>query len=687
MYYLIRVSLKKTNTIGIVLLLISIIVHIYLGYFVITSRSVYDELVSWFHIYVINSIKSESFKVEDYALRYLSGRNLLQSPVLLDFFLALLSIEPGLWTLLISIVFLIILYFTTRLITGSDIVAGFSSLLVSTTPCFNYWFKYNIYGAYTLQPFFYMVFILLYYGFIHGSTKLILAASLLGSLLWFTWSDGWLILLIYSVFVSALLFKNILVKYYLYPIIVFLTTTLPLNLIIGYNYITFLHVFSYLTLLMATLFICLIIWFRDVLGPYSKVSINIASSISIFVISFYLVFILSNYFKYPGLMEDYSAVYNPLFDYGVIGLLSLLAIITIIRSRVLKDIRTRFLDFILVSSFTICLVLAYFIQPLSVISTASITPYISLSIISIGSIIYRAGTGRLKIVYLIITIWLVTGSIVSSAIPSYAVSRYSPLINIVDIPRELVRKIVVTESGFINALYSLRNIDNDKLIICYWRYSYWVLGLLGSNTHTLADIRGDEDGWRAYSWIILSDELTAYELIKKIVGNNTGLEVYIVVSEIISIDLTVSSERKVAELGEAIVVPTTAPGQVADVTYQVHGDIARIPQYISIAGFKYSDYLSARGIKYPHEYSMTWTFRTLDTLLVKLFVHGLDNLGYDVFNSVYNRIYGERVLNNEVEKPVYFKLINATVTPLHRIDRDLYSYQICLYVALYKVEL
>ncbi|MEM1921444.1 MAG: hypothetical protein QW615_01885, partial [Desulfurococcaceae archaeon] len=76
-----------------------------------------------------------------------------------------------------------------------------------------------------------------------------------------------------------------------------------------------------------------------------------------------------------------------------------------------------------------------------------------------------------------------------------------------------------------------------------------------------------------------------------------------------------------------------------------------------------------------------------ETVLVKLIVNGLDSLNIDVFNSVYNRLYGERFLNKEISKPIYFKLVNATVTPLYRVDRDVYSFQISLFVALYKVEL
>uniref|UniRef100_A0A7C4H986 Glycosyltransferase RgtA/B/C/D-like domain-containing protein n=1 Tax=Staphylothermus marinus TaxID=2280 RepID=A0A7C4H986_STAMA len=680
-------SFKKTSVFGLVILIVSIIIHICLGYLFINSRDVYDELSSWFHIYVVKSIRSGNFRVIDYSLRYFTGRNLLQSPIVFNFLIALMNIELGLWTILMSVLLLITIYYITRLITGSEIVAGFSSLLVSVTPCFNYWFKYNIYGAYTLLPFFYIVLILMHRGFVYNNSKLLILATIIGSILWFTWSDGWLLILLYSLFLSTLLFRNILFKTHLYLGLLFLATTLPLNLLLNYMYITIFHVFSYLSLMFTLIFIYLTNLFREIIGSYSQTSFRIIVSISVFLLSLYFSLIIGSYYQYPGLMEEYRAIYNPLFDYGIISLLSLPALIMIIRSRILQDTGMRFLNFALVSSFIVCVISAYFNQPLSVLAAVSIAPYISLSIVTISSTIYRSGVGRLKIIYSIIAIWLVIGSIVSSTIPSYAVSRYSPLVNIVDIPRELVRKIVVNESGFINTLSLIKDVEKNKLIICYWKYSYWVLGVLGPGALTLADASGDEYGWRVYSWIMLSDEHTAYQLIKKIVGNNSDIDVYVIVSEVISIDLTVTGERRTADLGEAIVFPTVQPGRAAEVTYQVHGDIARILEYSRKAGFNQSDYLTSRGLRYPHEYPLGWSFKTMDTVLVKLIVNGLDSLNIDVFNSVYNRLYGERFLNRDISKPIYFKLVNATVTPLYRVDRDVYSFQISLFVALYKVEL
>lgn len=678
-------KVKGFEVLGIILLVTAIITYLYLSFFSLIYRDVYDDQVTWFHVHVINYLKNNGDPWNDNILRFIDSRNLMSSPILLDLLLARLNMPIGVWTLFTGISYIVIMFLITYIFSRNLFMAGFASQLLAVTPCFNYWFKYNTFGSYTLQPLMFLTLLLLGLGFMKNSKTLILPGFLSGIFLWFSQSNGWLILLLYALYISVLSFKNIFEKKYIVYALILLLFTMPFNLLFNLLYLTIYHVFSYITLLIAVSIYTMLLWYRDLLTSITRFSLRIVNVIGIYPLAYYIVFILNNYIEFPGLLEDYSRLYNPLLDYGIAGLLTILALVMMIRGKIMQNIKERFLEFTLITSFVIGVVLAYHnLHVLTVISIASIIPFIAFAIVTIVSSLYQLGGGRVRILYLVVALWLIIGSIASSAIPSYAVSVTAPRIYYIDLPREFMTKIKINDSAFLSVLDVLKNEYNgEKLVISYWGYSYWITGYLGSNVHTLADLRGTREGWRLISWIMLSDEDTAYALIKNIVGNNSNIKVYIIVSEIVSIDLTQPEQGKVkmADLGALIVIPPTTPGETAKRSFRAFGDLDRIFQYVNYGGFNITYYIDTSRAKYYHEASLAWSHNMVDTLMVKLIVRGLNSLGYDAINDVYME-YPLRL-----QELKYFKLVNATLIPLYRVDQDIYSYEIYSFIAIYEVEL
>ena len=672
---------KLAKYLGLTLLITSIFTYLYIAYFTLNYRNIYDDHVTWFHVHVIEYLRKNGNPWNDTSLRYVDGRNLFASPVLIDFLISLLNTPLGSWTLFMGIIYLIVVFLLTYMFSRNLLISGFAAQLLAVSPCFSYWFKYNVYGSYTIQPLLLVSLALLGFGVSNRNTRYLLLGSIVGLIVWFLLANGWIMFLLYALFLSAIMFKGVFEKTYLVPATIFIVFSLPLNILLNIPYVTVYHGFSYIALLFIALIYSMILWFSRVLSKNALFSLEIIGTIGVYPLAYYVVALIDLYLGFPGILENYSRIYNPLLDYGVVGLLTLLALVMVIRSRILQDIRARFLEFTLVTSFVVNVILAYNIHVLTVLGIASIIPFTAFALVTVARSLYELSSGRIRVLYTVVALWIIIGSLVSSAIPSYAISSSSPTIYYGDLPREFLRKIRVNESSLIKALDSIKSDVGKKLIISYWGYSYWITGYLGPNTYTLADPSGSEKGWKIISWIFLSDEDTSYSLIKKLVGNRSDLEVYVVVSEIISIQQGEATETgKMADIGAAVIIPPATPEENPVESYRPFGDVYRVLQYIEYGGFNMSYYLTTQ-IRYYHELPLSWTRNMINTLLVKLIVKGLNQLGYDAVNS----IYAEFPI--KLEKPRYFQLVNATLVPLYYVNEYGYKYKVYSFTAIYKVNL
>jgi len=662
---------------GYMLLVTSILTYLILGYFILSCRDVYDDHVTWFHAYVVNSITSGVDLRNNLELRLNEGRDLFDSPILLDFFIAFTRVPMGVWTLMAGVVYLIIVFTATYLMMRDLIIAGFASQLLAVTPCFIYWFKYNMYGSYTIQFVTLLALLLVSLGIARNSKITSVAGTLLGLIAWFLSADGWIFPMIYSVVLLILLFKDLAYRIYLLPPMIFIAFSLPINLMTGLHYITIYHGYAYTALVLTTAFCSILGRVKAYLDKGSLLVLKVLTIIATIPLTYYATLLVAAFTGFPGKFESYAFRYNPLTNYGVLGLLSIVVLVDVARMRPAEYSGLRFFETTLFTGFILSVLLAYGLSTLSVLAAAFISPLASRALLRVASTLYGYRGTSYRALYAAIAVGAVISSILASTALSYSVASAKPQIYYIDIPRESVQKVFVEDSSFLRALATIRD-GERKLVISYWGYSYWIHGYLGSNTYTLADPDGPREAWRLISWIFMSDEETAYSLIKSIAHAKNITKVYIVVSEAVTIEQ--AGESKTAYLGAVVLLPPTIPGAMPIRSYQPLGDLARITNYIELGGLNVSRFLTFTA-RYSHETPLSWRYEALNTLIVKLVVKGINALGYDAINAVYSS-YPITVTSLR-----YFKLVNATYTPVYSVSGYGYSFVIYSYTAIYEVNL
>jgi len=664
-------------------LIIGVILYITLAYMLVENRDIYDDNVTWFHKYIVEYVKNAGDLSNARGLSFIDGRNLLASPILIDYIIAYLNIPLNYWTLLTGIIYIIVVFALTYVLTRDLVVSGVASMLLSVTPCFIYWFKYNVFGAYTFQPLTITAIILLGMGLTSGGRNKITVGVVLAILSWFIDSNGWLIPLTISVYLAILMYKNVIDVKYIYPSIAILSLTLPINIISRYTYITRYHVYAYASLLLVLILYLVLYRVKKTLGGVPRYAFAFIGSLSMYLIGLYITAYIDASIRIPGVLENYAKAFNPVMDLGVNGLFTLLALIMIIRSKMITSVENRFTELSLITVFVTGIVLAYYNQVLSVISIASMLPFISLALVSISTALIKSGRGYYRYVYGFIALWIIIGGLIASAIPSYTLSTSSPRIYYLDLPRELMLKREINSSALLHVLESIRFDNRSKLVIAYWGYSYWIVGYLGPNTYTLADPTGSINGWRIISWIFLSDEDTALGVIKGIVGNRTDIDVYVLVSEVVSIENVENpgGGRIIADIGHVLIMPPATPGGAARTSFMAVGDLGRILTYLAYSNYNASQYINPARAKYDHELPLAWSFKTPESLVVSLVVNGLNKLGYDAMNSIYME------MPLRIKGLKYFELVNSTLTQLYDVKQDIYNYTVYSFIALYKVNL
>ncbi len=677
---------KKMLLAGVILLVISLVWYFYICFVLDSAKwSVMDGVIAWFHQHVIQYIRSGGDLTVDAHLRFVSPRNLLYSPILVDRIVAATNMVPGYWTLIAGTLFIVMVFLISIYVFRNGITAGLAAILFATTPSFVYWFKYNNYGDYTLQFLWLITILVIGIGIKRNNKIITVLGSIIGGLLWILWSGGWVTMLVYAGFLSLLIYAGRIKPAHLVPAISLLVISPLLNIVTQTYFITFYHVLGYVALAIMT--IVSFIEYRTIRasGPLTRVSwrlIGVVAGAALMVAVSLVANQCYNLVNYPAFIKPYEL---PL-DLGILGVLSLLAFIVLLRGRILGDLEASFTVYALFAGFIIGLISGFADHTMPVFTVASIAPLVAYSIYTIASFTFRH-TERLKsvgikIAYILGISWILIGSIMAGALPSYAMINEPPRIYYGDLTKNLIGNATITNPPLVRALDFIReNTTGNTLIICYWGYSYWVVGYIG-NAYTIADPDGTLYGKRLISWFFMSDEYTAINLIKQIVGNTKDVNVYVLVAEAISIEKTMgASSLKLAYIGRVIPGPRTTTGEQT-LYYQPVGDIARIPTYISGTGKALAFYLDTYRVRSLFEAPLAWNNVTEQTMVVRLILNAIKALGYQPINGVLS----ERPITN-IPGLKFFKLEKAFLEPLYNVTAGFRSFQVSYMVAVYKAEL
>ncbi len=662
---------------GIVLLIISLVLYGYLSYINLPYRDVPDDMVSWFHLHVIDYLRSGGDPHNDTYLRLIDGRNLYLSPILIDLFVLTLNVSPWYMVLFMGIIYILLVFVSTFLVSRNWIVAGLASVLFSTAPAFIYWFKYNIFGAYIGQALWLALFVIMGIGFSRKNNVLVIVSALVFSILWIMWPGSWILMVLYSIYLSALYYKGNIFKEALIAGALLLVFSYPINFVTGMFYLTIYHVFASV-LLLVNLVIGLI-EYKVITGsvPIFVRSVwRIVGAVIGYVIGAGIALSLLDFMSKYGVYEDYYHMYNPVEDYGILGILSLFGLILLIRSQILKDLRNNLLGFVTATGFVTGLIAAYFDPTLAVFAISGIVPLIAYGLYDVATFLTRSSSGMYRVVFVIVALWILVGSVIANVVPANALSQGYPSVFYGDFTPGFLSNVTINQSAFLNALDFIKeNSSGESVVIGYWWYSYWIVGYLGEKTHTLADMRGSRSGQRILSWIMLSDDDTSYALIKKFVPSNIK-DIYLVVAEIVSIDESV----KYAHVGRAIVLRKATGLTRAEVIFQPIGDVGRIPLYAKVVNESISDYLDLTRANYFAEVPLAWTSKSMNSLCVKTLYFALRSKGYNVVNDLISTLPLQDI------KPLrHFKLVNATMQYLQDVDTGTNIYKVYYVVAIYKV--
>ncbi len=677
---------KKMLLAGMILLVVSLVWYFYTCFILDSAKwGVMDGVIAWFHQHVIQYIRSGGDLTVDAHLRFVSPRNLLYSPILVDRIVAAINMVPGYWTLIAGTLFVVMVFLVSIYVFRNGITAGLAAILFATTPGFVYWFKYNNYGDYTLQFLWLIAILVIGVGIKHNNKIIMILGSIVGGLLWVLWSGGWVTLLVYAGFLSLLIYTGKIKPTHLVPAVSMLIISPLFNIISQTYFITFYHVLGYTALAIMTIVSFIEYRIITTSGPLSRVSwrlIGIVAGAALTVAVSLVVNQYGNLVNYPAFIKPYEL---PL-DLGVLGVLSLLAFIVLLRGRILGNLEASFTIYALFAGFIIGLLGGFVDHTMPVFTVASIAPLVAYSIYIIASFTLRH-TERLKsagvkAAYIIGVLWILVGSVVAGALPSYMMINEPPRIYYGDLTKSLIGNATITNSPLIQALDFIKeNTTGDTLVICYWGYSYWVVGYI-SNAYTIADPDGTLYGKRLISWFFMSDEYTAINLIKQIIGNRKDVNVYVVVAEALSIEKTMgASSLKLAYIGRVIPGPRTATGE-QPLYYQPVGDIARIPTYISGTGKTLAFYLDTYRVRSVFEVPLAWNNVTEQTMVVRLILNAIKALGYQPINGVLS----EQPITN-IPGLKFFKLEKVFIEPLYNVTAGFRSFQISYMVAVYKAEL
>jgi len=673
---------KILGIIGFLLLVIAVILYLYLNTHILGE--VFDGKTPWFHSHIVEYARQGLDLRNDKYLWLFQGRDLYRSPILLDLLIVSINYtsQLGYITLAMAVLIAIITYILTYIVFKQHIASGLASFIALFTPATIYWFKGTMYGPYILAPLGILSLIILSKGLRGGNSSLILSAigGFLIGLIWHLWSSSWILLLVYSSYMLALIYHGRVTKNSLLASIIILAITIPFNIILGLKYILLYHILGYYSLLSATLIALL--EYRLVPESYISVKRNIwriiglAASISL---TLTLTFLIISLIELPGLYEAYAKPYKPLDDLFSLVLLAPFALVLYLRAGYASKPYEKPLEFLLASGFIIASIAGFFDPPLAVFAIILVAPIIAFALERIAVFIIKNTKGLPRILFTIAVLWIMIASILGNFYTGYRDLSRGSIIYYDGIPKELAEKPVV-ESSILKVLDSVEG--ENAIVISYWGKSYWIVDY--TRTHVIADDDGPFSDWKIISAILVSDEELSLGLINKtILSRYPNYKVYILVTEAVTIEKQLFGENTTyAHIGRPYITGEETP----TARYMPVDDIGRFTQYLLLAGENPINYidLTKQQIKYRFEIPLAWNDKAKNTLLIKLVIDALRKQGYQVVNDI---VSPAPILSGDVEPPKYFKLVKASITYLYSETTDIYEFKVYYMAALYELDM
>ncbi len=668
--------MKYRHIVGISLLIIAVISYIYLAY-ILPANEIMDDSIGWFHKHVIRLIiKGENYS--DHYLWFPESFDLLRTPIFIDKMVVSLGLasNPGLLTIIFGAILAIIAYIIGYSIFKEPIAAGIGSLIGVLTPTTLYWFRINMFGSYIAGVIGILTLITIGYALKKNSKLATILSIILFIATWLLWSSAWFIQIVYSLYIIALIYSGRITKNSLYIGLALLVFSLPINLMGISYYITMYHVFS--VVLLTVSLILAYVEYRIVTRFREPIKRNIWRFLGVFIpfiISISLTLIINQIIELPGIPESYLKAYKPFADYMAVAILAPFSIVLFLRAGYFEEIEKSFIEFFAVAGFMTGMIAAFIDPPLSVYSSILAAPIIAYGLERLATVTIKGVKSRWKYLYFIGTLWIIVSAIMANAYASYTVSTAKPTIYYGPVTRDLVK----TPPKSSPLLEVLKHVENESLVIVDWTRSYWIIGY--KDVFIIADPNAPLYNKRLISQIFVSDEYVSLGIINDLVKEYGIRNVYILISEVISVENT-TGEFRSAHIGRPIITTTREGLQQAN--FLPVGDTAKFIEYLNLANYSLTKYIDKNKATYGFQIPLAWKEEAKGTVLIKLIITAIDKLGYPPVNDVYSKT---AVYLLEEQKPTFIEFVNASTTYLYTIRTDFMSYNVYYMAALFRVDL
>ncbi|MEZ0393606.1 MAG: hypothetical protein ABWK00_00960 [Desulfurococcaceae archaeon] len=652
---------RRANIYGIALLSISIATYLVYAAFLNQYRNVLDDTTTWLHYYVATN------GIDALARRLLGGwqaASSIEAPLLLDSLIRRLSIEPQLATIAMGVVALVATFLAVLFASGDPLGAGLSSLMLSLTPAFLYWFKYNMYGPYIVVPVGQLLVALIALSAGRNSRALsALLGMALGVCQLFTPLCG----LVTASFAALMpLSRSLGMDRGSARTAALLAAAVSLaGLLAGARGICSIDVFAISMLIAAALF-------SATMGG------GIIAEITALVASAAVTSFVASSGTIPLYPEAYGKPFDPLHDLALSGLLAIPSVLYLVRTRTELSPTLKALAIQQAALLSASTLLGWFVSSDGELLTAmSSSVLAALALSSMARGIY--GLVATSSFRLAATAVVMLGLAVLGPNIAFAQGAISPpAVYYGGLQPSLFAS--VPSPGLVEQVAALlRNTSagGNVLVVANPLLEQWLLGVCGGNV-TVALLPQEKNGIGEFvvALSFIGTEGTSAALLSNISRAYGFSDVFVVVGEAVSIE-TVS---RAVYLGAAL--PLNVVGGIPQTAYYVPmGDVVLLPGYIVRAGFDPKEFLNPSISSSTLPLSLAWRPQMDLTTWAQLFANALKSLGYT--NIYPNPVTTESL--GGLQPPRFYELVDVFQLPLGQLTTYYASYNITYVMAVYKL--
>lgn len=564
--------------------------------------------------------------------------------------------------------------------TGNAIVGGLAALLLATSPSFNYWYKLGNQGPY-IFTFLAAVDLYLFREALSDKKGRALYAALIFAVtaaMNLLYPASWLIYVISYLITAYLFVSNRLSNNWIAANLALLASLLPAALYFGPAYFhkgALLGTTSLITSIATSAIGSRALRRGGIKFVWAALAFGIAVLLSITASSLG-----------PG--QEYAAIYwksyEPASDYGILAVLSLAGFALIAGRESGVD---RAWALILVASTWSTVIGGYWDATLPLLASVPMSLLSSVTLAKLAELGQRiALKGKSAPLLKAVTLLLIVGAILANSAYGFATAGLRSPLYVYDLgPYVNIGEVNITGSPWFDALRALSaDLSSSNceraLLISYWGYTYWIQQMAsngGCELLSLSHAAGGERGKRYISYIFTADELTATQIIDRLMSDLGASRAYIVVSYFASIRPLGANLSKNADVG--IVYPAEGGGYTPQLYYLPAGDVYRLPLYAELAGVPYNKLFNLYVARVTAEIPLAWTSIGTETLIPQIVADSLSSLGFTPYNTLAS-------FTNLTSNIRHLKLVNVSYAPVMRVSYIYGSYQVIYVVALYKYE-